>query len=136
MSSRIPHDKPKGLLENHTCKYGKNCCLRKHLVDYAYLNDLVSGYNRVTDIDGVLDIAGKILFLEFKLEGRQLSGVHQWLHIHLSEKEGQSSLIIWHDKDDNPVRCQWITKGEGKDKIELPNGKDDLERIIQTWMVI
>ena len=136
MASHEPNDNPKGLLENHTCKYGKNCCLRKHLVDYAYLNDLPPGYNRFTDIDGVLDIAGKVLFLEFKSEGRQLTGVQQWLHIHLTEKEGQSSLVIWHDKDDNPVRCQWITRGKEQDEIELPNGKEDLKRIIQTWIAV
>ncbi|MXX28121.1 MAG: hypothetical protein F4Z82_22105 [Caldilineaceae bacterium SB0668_bin_21] len=64
--------------------------MQKHMYDFTNLNNLVPGYNRFTDIDGVLDIRGKILFIEFKSGNYQLKGVQKQLHKHLTEKEGQS----------------------------------------------
>ncbi len=136
MPSPTAEGDPSGLVSNYDCQSGKNCYLKRHLYDFSSLNELAPGYNRFTDIDGVLDVAGKILFLEFKSENYQLKGVQLWLHRHLTEKEGQSTLIVWRGRDGQPVKCQWITQGEEGDKIELPNGEEDLKRIIQTWIAI
>ena len=133
---RKSEDNPSTLISNYDCEAGGNCFMQRHMYDFTSLNNLVPGYNRFTDIDGVLDLAGKILFLEFKAESYELRGVQQQLHKNLTEKEGQSSLIVWRNHEGVPVQCLWISKGEEGERIGLPNGEEDLKRIIQTWMDI
>ena len=66
MSKSNQQERPKSLHEGYDCKSGDNCFLQKHLVDFSILNGVIPGNNGFTDIDGVVDIDGRILFLEFK----------------------------------------------------------------------
>ena len=136
MSESNSQVRPKSLHEGYDCKTGDNCFLQKHLVDFTKLNEVIPGKNGFTDIDGVVDIDGRILFLEFKTGYAKLKRVQRILHENLSEKEGQHSLIIWRDREGTPTDCQWITYGKMREPIALPSGWDDLKTIIQTWRAL
>lgn len=126
--------KPPTLVQSYDCNEGANCFVQKHMHDYKNLNDLVRGKNRFTDIDGVLDVGGRILFLEVKTGNAILTGVQNILHQNLSSKDDQFSLIVWRNVDGEPTECQWVTDGKKRRRIQLPNGEEDLKLVIQTWM--
>ena len=135
MSAQIPEVKPKGLVQNYDCKSGKNCWVKKHMVDYTGYNDLLPGRNRFTDIDGVLELdSGRVLFIEFKTGNAKLTGVQQILHRNLTSKERQSTLVVWRNNDGRPTQCQFIVGGEECPVINLPSGEPSLKKVFEGWI--
>ena len=135
MSREDSEGKVKTFLEGYDCEAGKNCYLQRHLMDYKPLSDLLPSNNGFTDIDGVLEMDdGKVLFLEVKRGSAELKPIQKILHKNLSRKDRQSTLVVWRDKDGEPTRCQWITRGEERDVIELPGGMSDLTKVVHTWI--
>lgn len=123
----------RSFLRNHNCKCGEDCCIRRYLVDYTPYNQAAQGKNRFTDIDAVLRVDEKVLFVEFKSGRMPLTSVQKELHRTLSRKKEQSSLIVWHDQEEIPLRIQRITHGVFGPIKYLRDGKRELVSIFKKW---
>ena len=123
----------RSFLRDHNCKCGEDCCVRRFLVDYTPYNQAARGKNRFTDIDAVLRVDEKVLFVEFKSGRMPLTSLQRDLHRTLSRKKEQSSLIVWHDQEEIPLRIQRITHGVFGPIKYLRDGQKELVSIIKRW---
>lgn len=113
----------------HDCN--KNGCYKEaHLPDWGFLDDHLPGRVRVSDIDGVVELSGHVLFLEWKQHTEKLTVGQRILFERLSSKPQQSVLVIYGEKG-NPSRAQIFSGG----KVVYDHAVDEetVQHIVSKW---
>lgn len=105
------------------------------LWDWGFLDDCFGGTGiRVSDIDGVVERNGHVLFIEAKPLGKPVSAGQSRMFAQLAEN-GFSILVIWGDTD-NPSECMLIhPKQLGGKRTKMAATKDTIFEIVRRWFV-
>ena len=103
--------------------------------DYGFLDDCFPGKIRLTDIDGCVEINGRILWLEFKGPGSHLPSGQKIMFdrlLLLNEVVGQrvfTPIVVWGERN-QPTRMQ-IYPGASK-----PTNEAKLVALVKNWVAM
>ena len=70
---------------NHCCEL-QGCYIKKHTPDWGFLDVALSGKRRVSDIDGIVEVKGNLLMIEWKGSGVKIPKGQEYLYINATRK--------------------------------------------------
>ena len=119
------------------CTKHPGCWVKKYMPDFEpFKAASIEGQLYIGDIDGLIVLEnGNTLFLEYKTAYKPLTGPQRKAYKRLTTIEGQTTLVVWHEKDfpDRPVDCQFISNGSNGKHVPLPKGQEDLVGVVRNW---
>lgn len=107
-------------------------CYRDSLPDWSPLNDCFprSGI-RVSDIDGMVEVGGHFLFMEWKLPRVEVPDGQLRALVRLSRLPNITVLIVWGQNTSEPVSWRIISNGQAGD--EAPTNYVQWHDFVTAW---
>jgi hypothetical protein len=107
-------------------------CYRDQLPDWSPFNDCFPRTGiRITDIDGMVEIGGHFLFIEWKRPGSEVPDGQMKAFQRLTNHPGITVLIVWGDTTDNPTAWRVIHGGDTSKPTRL--NFDQFYRSVTEW---
>ena len=127
----------KGTTYRHDCDLngpGKNCFLRRHALRFSIFNEVLPGLIRLSDMDGICEINGRLLLIESKSSRAKVPGGQRRLFRNFSEKEGCQAMVIFGDVQTG-VFSEMETFFKGRSLGRKPVSTQDILRRLKEWSV-
>ena len=106
----------------HVCET-QGCYIKKMTPDWGFLDSAFSGKIRIGDIDGIVEVNGKLLILEWKTEDAPITTGQEIMFKHIATANKLITvLVIWGDPEETiPKKSQLFFNGEVRPKIKADN---------------
>ena len=100
----------------HNCEL-HGCYIKKMTPDWGFLDSSFSGKIRIGDIDGIVEVNGKLLILEWKTEGVNLPLGQEIMFKRITPGRKITVIVIWGDPEETtPTHYQLFSDGKKDEK--------------------
>ncbi len=98
----------------HKCTRQTGCYKEKFLPDWGILDGCFPRNIKPSDIDGVIEINGHVLFLEWKPKDKPLSNGQRRMFLTMTRDAPKQQVFIVYGDKDVPFEIELIQHGERK----------------------